>query len=280
MAQTSLLVLGLADLSVSAIQLSIHQIEPRTFLRDIALSFQFLHLFSWFGAMLSASSSFSAEFVFSIFATYFIACIADGISIAIRLWDQSKSPSALIELGISFAWIIIDIAAVILLWLIGTLLKAKNKEHEQRNWLQAVKQRLLPLLYILEMIFTTLMFLLFAAGINRSTLYSRILIFEVPHTFVWLLHRAVVGSPTANDGIDDPRWIRFGILISFILSIFGIIALTLRIYYEATADDQPAILLTQLPLIAGWIQLTLGSALLIISLLQLMSLCTFLNMSR
>src|SRR3990172_8182231 len=264
-AQSMVLLIGIADLIGVIIMASIHSLQSRTLLLDIALAFQLPHLFVWFGMILSSSGSFSKGFLIMIFSTTIVASVCDIISIIIRLWDGSTSSIAIIELAMSIAFIIVDIAGMIMLWILSIISFDPQKKKSGMGWATETKRTILPILTILEMLFSSALFILFAAGLNRSPIYTRILSFEAAHIFIWILHRGVSGG----DGTKDRFWIRVAWLSATILTMSGIVSLILRIYYEITGSDEPlGISLTYFSLINGWIQLTLGVLLLAVSAVQ------------
>lgn len=274
---------ALLDLTASlliVVSYHAHTAEMNLALEWAILPWQALHVFSWFGALLAASGSPGRSFGQMMLAAYIGVILGDIVSL---LWRAFLVTGTALFIRVTFwttlSLVFVDGVALLFLWL--SIVTTPEGEDKMRSpWTQSLQRRVLPWLWIFELVFVGLQIFVYALGLNRSPAFSRIILFEAAHGFIWLLHRAVTGGVLRDDGIRKLGWYWLGVLASGGLALAGAGASLLRIYYMLTDRDEPAALLSKLAVVSGWLQFSFGVGLMITALLQLLTLGSIMSSER
>lgn len=267
--RTFAVAIAIADLAGTILQVTSYHshAESTTLLLEIALILHGLHAFTWFGALLAASGGPGRRFSQMIYMTYVGAAFFDFASVIVRLFVSAPWPLfAHVTFWGAGALLALDLVGALFFWL---LLRGTRDENEsEKRGRSDVRTSVMPWLWMLEIILFALIIFTWAAGLNRSTLFARVILLETPHVFVWLLYRAITGGLVTDDGVDKIGWIWMALVTSLGMSLLGAAATSTRLYYMFSDADSPPALLPVLHDVYGWIQLALGGALFAISLLQ------------
>lgn len=274
-----LAIAGVVDLAASLLMLTSyhsHAVDA-TLLLDVAIILQALHVFSWFGTLLFASGGPGLSFGQMMLATYVFVFFLDVASFAVRAFVPRDSLFSSVTFWTALGMAIDAGAAILFYWLAIKIASSEGVEEEDEEkprepWTQTLQRRLLPWMWVIEIVFAALQIGFWAGGLTRSAIFSRIVLFEAPHVFLWLLHRAITGGLLIDDSVGDPGWIRLGTFVGAAMSIAGAAAAGFRFYYIFSGADETAALLPTLPIVWGWLQFGFGAALLLASLVQMVTL--------
>lgn len=274
-------VAGLSDLGGTLLQIvsyHAHAAELTLAFEFALLPWQALHAFTWFGALIYSSGAPGRSFGQMMLGAYIGALLGDSISALLRAFIPRTSTFATVTFWNALALAFVDGAILLFLWLGVTTFPSRLSEGKKSGedpWSRIVRRRALPWLWVLELLFAALLILTYAIGLNRSPEFSRVILLEAAHAFVWLLHRAITGGILRDDGMRDaPGWTWLGTLAAGALALTGASAGGLRLYYIFTDADSPATLIPTLPIVWGWIQFGLGAALFAVSGLQAFGLAS------
>lgn len=267
--------IAIADLAGTVLQVTGYftHAESAIMLLEIALVLHGLHAFTWFGAMLAASGGPGYRFTQIIFVTYIGAAFADFASVVVRLfvsapWSLFVSISFWTAVGL----VAVDLIAATFLWLTRRgMAREKRLVGDEREG-DTIRTSVLPWLWIVELILVALIVFTWAAGLNRSAAFARVIVLETPHVFVWLLHRAVTGGLVTDDGIREVGWIWAALAVTTSTMMLSGAASIARFYYMVSDADGPPGLLPVLHDVYGWIQFGLGTALFLVALAQFFGL--------
>lgn len=278
---------GLIDLAASLLLIvsyHTHMTELTVALEFALLPWQALHVFSWFGSLLVSSGSPGRSFGQMMLAAYIGVILGDIISSFLRTFLVSGTTLFIqVTFWTTIALVFVDGVNLLFLWF--TIVTSSGEEEDEEDkprepWAQTLQRRILPWLWILELIFIALQIILYTIGLNRSPTFSRIILLEAAHAFIWLLHRVITGGVMRDDGIRRTGWYWLGVLTSGALTLAGASGGAARIFYIITGRDETAVLLPNLGVVSGWLQFSFGLVLFAISLLQLLSLGSIMSSER
>jgi hypothetical protein len=275
-------VAAVGDLAGSLLMLTSYHSHAAdaTLLLDVALTMQLLHAFSWFGALLFSSGSLGRSFGQMMLATYVFVFLLDVASYGVRFAAPRDSLFVSVTFWTALALAIDAGVAALFTWLSITTAPAEEDPGPRKPWTQTLQRQLLPWLWIAEIVFGALQLGFWAGGLTRSPAFARLVLFEAPHVFLWLLHRAITGGLVIDDGVRKPGWIWLGKFVSALVALAGAAATALRLYYLFSDADEPAALLTTLPKVWGWLSFGFGAALLFVSFAQLILLESVMSNER
>ena len=264
---------GLADLAGTVLLVTSYHShsDELSFLLELTFVMQALHVFTWFGALLVASGVPDKSFARMTFIAYIFAILLDATSSVLRIWVIGTSGLFLqVTMWASVSLFVADFLLLIFIWI---EIKDKRPVDEMRDirspWTITIRTKILPLLWIIEVAAISLMLILYTAGLNRSSQFSKIILLEAPHLTLWLLHNAITGGFIATGGgIRVLGWITLGTLVSTGMALAGVAAMILRLYYIFLDVDSVS---ATMPIVMGWIQFSIGIVLFIVSVGQLLA---------
>ena len=286
--RTIIAIAALADLTATMmiiISYHEHASDLNFTLEFTVLPWQVLHVFSWFGALLYSTGGLDQAFGRVMLGTYIGVLFGDIISLLLRIF---LVPNSVFFIQIAF-WAtlilcLVDLMMQLFLWIsvITTDIVGDDETEEEDEDGPVVentpkisrytkpRDRTLSWLWIFELILIISLFFVYSLGLNRSPSFSRIIMLEALHAFIWLLHLAIAERNVHEN--HEKEWYRFSEMFSALMVISGVCATILRSYYIFTDSDEPATLIPSLVIYSGWIQLSLGTGLLAVSLAQFLVL--------
>jgi hypothetical protein len=277
---------GVLDLSATSLLACAYyaRADEVTFLAALALSLQSLHAFTWFGYLVASSGEPSSGFARMMLAANAAAGILDLASLLARALVVGVSDS----LGQISAWATggMLFADALAAFALRVYLRAERRgdsdsDSDSRSelkgrepaWATELRERALAPAWALELGLVAAQLGLHALGLNRSAAYSRLILLEVPHAFLWLLHRAAVGSLFGNGGgVRSRGWLWLGALATSGALALGVAAAALRLTYYFTEADGAVSAYAGVPEVWGWVQFGVGLALVLVAAVQVAGL--------
>jgi len=269
------------------------------------LPWQVLHAFSWFVSLLFSTGELNLAFGETVLGIYIGTFFGDVISV---IWRFYVITSSLFFVNVIFWTTVVlcfvDLASIIFTWILivttrpadtddndddddddeniqnpkSVLLEEEKEEGEKLGEIknQTIERRVLSWLWISELILIFVQLLAYVLGLNRSMIFSKIIILERSHAFLWILQRTIASDAFLID-IPKKGWYKLGFLMTLFMVMNGIAATGLRIYYIMTDLDNPASLIPSFIIFSGWFQFSIGVMLLLTGILQFIILSHFMS---